>query len=1106
MGFRYDIYNNLKEPKLILANPQKKTVGSIIGAERLTLTKNFLNMYELEFIIYEKINGEYTENYNKIEKPRLIEVHGIGWFQILTSPEKQDENTLQIYKEVKCCQLENILVYRKIHNINGTFGLYDVADQDHSLLHIISAECGWSIGHVDSELLSLYRTFDIDSTQIYNFLTTDISESFHCVFKFDGYSKSISAYKLENLGTKTNIIVSRKNILKDWIKDDSSNQIVTKLRVIGGDNGVGGNVDIREVNFGSDSLINLDYFLNEEWMSHELIASWNNYISAQNSINTLYSSTINLLKIKQNELLLLNNSLKELQSQQLSQKNVMGSSVESFTPSRVPLPSDSNYTIYQNASSLYNTYTSQAHGKKNEIAAKEAEIASINNTLSGINNDLDLNNYFTSEQRRELDAFITEDKDYEDNTFIITDTMSQSEIIDMKLELKQNGINELARISRPQYTITINASNLFTIQDNCDSSISYIEWRDQFEVGNIINIRLRDNYTIEARLMSMSISFDNLEDIELTFSNKNRLEDSLIELGEIIANANRTASSYDLNKYGYNSASKITSEIREFMGSTFKATLNEMSSNEKQEILIDSYGLHGRKWLDNYGNYDPRQMWLNSNTLLFSDDGFKTARTGIGMFVDQGGNSYYGILADVVVGHLIIGEKLKLSGSGASLDLSANNSITGLSAKITADVGGLRTEFTNYKGTVNNSLSTLESKLTQTAEVFSTQLTQYQQSVNGQMSTMQSSITQNAQAIATKVSSTDYNGNTLVSMINQSAAKISMSALNLDLSGYVTFTSLSTPGQTTIDGRNLKTGTVIADTIKAGYIYTGSISADQIIGGTIQGVKFNSSDSYGKITIEGAYIQSWNSAGQNKLNIDYNGNITSNNLACITLNGRPPITRDNYTELEYPPMSHTHSGYAAYNHNHSGVYADSFHRQSSYTIIPELTASKNISLYGSPNAASTWWCEDTFQTKSSSDFRLKKNILTLDLPDELFMALKPKSFEYKCDEYSKRLVFGLLSQQVESAFKQYGYDPYIYNLIELVNPKSAYTDECLYVDDKVHRLNYNNLIPWNISMTQKLYNAVALLKGTMQKQQTLIDSQADKINEFEQRLNKLEVP
>lgn len=57
--------------------------------------------------------------------------------------------------------------------------------------------------------------------------------------------------------------------------------------------------------------------------------------------------------------------------------------------------------------------------------------------------------------------------------------------------------------------------------------------------------------------------------------------------------------------------------------------------------------------------------------------------------------------------------------------------------------------------------------------------------------------------------------NEIISRINQSPEAITIQASRVDLTGYVTFTNLSTPGQTTIDGGNLVTGTVTANKLDA---------------------------------------------------------------------------------------------------------------------------------------------------------------------------------------------------------------------------------------------------------------------------------------------------
>ena len=131
---------------------------------------------------------------------------------------------------------------------------------------------------------------------------------------------------------------------------------------------------------------------------------------------------------------------------------------------------------------------------------------------------------------------------------------------------------------------------------------------------------------------------------------------------------------------------------------------------------------------------------------------------------------------------------------------------------------------------------------------------------------------------------------------------ITIKADNIDLSGYVTITSLNTPGSVTIDGGNLKAGTVIADEVRADWVYAGDINANQIkagtisgnriSGGTISGVTILSTGSNGSLEIDGAYIRGWNNSGTITLDI-HPGGIIVNNVNCTTLNGYVPITRGN---------------------------------------------------------------------------------------------------------------------------------------------------------------------------------------------------------------------
>lgn len=108
----------------------------------------------------------------------------------------------------------------------------------------------------------------------------------------------------------------------------------------------------------------------------------------------------------------------------------------------------------------------------------------------------------------------------------------------------------------------------------------------------------------------------------------------------------------------------------------------------------------------------------------------------------------------------------------------------------------------------------------------------------------ESTIQQQAESIELKVSKDD-----VISTINQTAETVKIDASKVELSGYVTFTNAATKGEVTIDGGNLKAGTVTADKIDVANLFaqnitaTGSITGLNLVGatGTIGCWKMNGS-------------------------------------------------------------------------------------------------------------------------------------------------------------------------------------------------------------------------------------------------------------------------
>lgn len=176
-------------------------------------------------------------------------------------------------------------------------------------------------------------------------------------------------------------------------------------------------------------------------------------------------------------------------------------------------------------------------------------------------------------------------------------------------------------------------------------------------------------------------------------------------------------------------------------------------------------------------------------------------------------------------------------GKGKNITLQDANRATQAQVSLLADsISTMVTtgEFTSYKQ--------------QTEDKFLSVVT------NGQFKSYQE---QTAQKFESVVLTADYTGETIASMINQSATKIEMSALNLDLSGYVTFKSLEKDGTTEIDGSRITTGTISAERLNlTGAISFSDLKDSENVGTVINAAYSNGATAKGDVAklANGTYL------------------------------------------------------------------------------------------------------------------------------------------------------------------------------------------------------------------------------------------------------------
>ena len=345
---------------------------------------------------------------------------------------------------------------------------------------------------------------------------------------------------------------------------------------------------------------------------------------------------------------------------------------------------------------------------------------------------------------------------------------------------------------------------------------------------------------------------------------------------------------------------------------------------------------------------------------------------------------------------------------------------------------------------------------------------------------------QTANSIALKVSK-----DSVIQAINLSTEGLKINVTKLDITGLVTITSLGTPGSVVIDGGNLKAGTVVADTVRADWVYTGNLSADQITvgtisgnrinGGTIQGVQIIASGSLGVIEIDGPYIQGWNSSGALKLEIDAAGNITCGNITCSTLNGYGPVHNGN---IGSKSVAYATDAGSAFDSDISYSLYNTGLSKRVYVSVDD-NFRPGSSLQGSCGSSAALWTAVYAQngTIQTSDRRKKTEINPFTEKYLLFaqkLLTLPRTFKM-IDGQSGRIHVGFIAQDIENAMTECGItDMEFAGLIKspiytrkLIDEEGNEIDEYDTTSDIVdysYGLRYDEFIPMLFALYADLIN------------------------------------
>lgn len=402
-------------PNFILRNLDNTKIGVLGHILNPSGVINYNEISEISFEYPAYDNGEKLDEYDLLTSMRIIDVEGYGQF-ILQKPIENDD-TVKKVKSCKAYSLEYELSGKKITLEEGTYNFWNPLSPESTIIGIILSEVpSWKIGKVSSDLIGKYRTYSVNDQTIYNFMKSDLQNTYGCIFDFDTYTRTIHVRSINDLLTTKAVYLSSKNLLNSIEIEENIEALVTALDVHGADD-----LDIRSVNpMGTNKIYNLDAYMNESYFSKEMITQWQKWKQTFNSYQQTYfdMSVEQIMLISQ--LVTENAVLTDLEGELSGLESKKATLVQG-----VAMDSSLQDELNAVKSEIYAKEKEINNQKNAVIVPIENKITALTNQLKNINQLTAFSAFFSEEQIEVLDRYF-KCGSLTDSSFVATTTDSYS--------------------------------------------------------------------------------------------------------------------------------------------------------------------------------------------------------------------------------------------------------------------------------------------------------------------------------------------------------------------------------------------------------------------------------------------------------------------------------------------------------------------------------------------------------------------------------------------------------------------------------------------------------------------------------------------------------
>lgn len=295
---------------LELCKVNRDVIGVIPEKSLNSIKRSILDIDSLDISIKKYIHQHGKRIMNPLwytmKEERLVCLNSNEYFVLKTNSFGSSENTKSFIAYSLEYKLSKIDV--KFEDIAIMLISSDESNDIYSLNDLLKKDTGWTLGHIDDSVLynissdgtktEKLRWQESVNKRWYDYIKTDICEAFGCIAHYDTLNKKINLYDIKSYGENIELYLSQDNYIKDLERVGSSEDIVTRLYLVGREEMdiVGATVT------GYPYIENYSYFMDNDEMSEDLLNQLNKYYDMIAIRETTWRELINT-KLERTELL-----------------------------------------------------------------------------------------------------------------------------------------------------------------------------------------------------------------------------------------------------------------------------------------------------------------------------------------------------------------------------------------------------------------------------------------------------------------------------------------------------------------------------------------------------------------------------------------------------------------------------------------------------------------------------------------------------------------------------------------------------------------------------------------------------------------------------------